>query len=221
MKFVQDELGFESVSKALTLSELNEINAAFYSLMQRNPFMKGFAKTIEAGKMDACAGFSRNPVTRGAGQFAYEPLFKFDRASLKSASKDCKRECTPDDNGIRYWTLKHDASGIVSHEFAHAIEYKMTMKRLGFAENETIGIQQVVEFNQAIGTASKEIIEKAFKRVGLEYAPENVMKHVSEYAKKNSRETLAEALSCEDDNNVACNAIKEVAKEMLIKEGLL
>lgn len=221
LEFAKSELGFESVSKALTLSELNDINAAFYGLMQRNPFMKGFVKTIKTGNMDACAYFSSNRVSKGAGNFAYEPLFKFNRTSLKSATKDCRTVCAPDDKGIRYWTLKHDASGIVAHEFAHAIEYKITMKRLGFAENETIGTQQVVAFNQAVGNVSKEIVEEAFKRVGIEYTPENVMKHVSKYGKKNSRETFAEALSCEDDANIICNEIKKVAQEVLIAEELI
>ncbi len=47
------------------------------------------------------------------------------------------------------------------------------------------------------------------------------MKHVSEYGNKNTRETLAEALSCEDESNALCNAIKDVTRETLEKEGLL
>ena len=180
-------------------------------------------QTIKTGKMEACAYFKRNRVSKGAGQFAYEPLFKFDRSSLKSAVKDCETLCKPQElyGSNPWWSQKHDASGIVAHKFAHAIEYKITMKRLGISEGKPLSIQQVVAFEQSIGSVSKEIVESAFKRAGIEYTEENVMKHVSVYGNKNTRETLAEALSCEDSNNVVCNAIKDVTRETLTAEGLI
>lgn len=121
--------------------------------------------------------------------------------NLASAAKDCEALCRKNDDGIAFWSLKHDASGIVAHEFAHAIEYKVAMKRLGFGLGDELDVLQVAKFHNARGSVSKEILEEAFKREGIEYNDANVMKHVSEYAKENSRETFAEALSCEDKEN--------------------
>lgn len=223
LEFARDELGFETVSRALTLSELNEINAAFYGLLQRNPFMKGYVKDIKTGKMDTCAHFAVRRIGTGPGKFSFETEFKFDRKSLASAVKDCEANCKPlaQFDGNVGWTLKHDASGIVAHEFAHAIEYKITMKRLGFEPGEELDILKVAQFNTSRGSVSKEIVEKAFERAGIEYTDDNVMKHVSVYGAKNTRETLAEALSCEDAGNVVCNEIKKVTQELLMSEGLI
>lgn len=223
LKFARDELGFEAVSEALTLSELNEVNAAFYELMQRNPFMKGYVRDIKTGKMGACAHFAVRRIEIGPGKFSFKTEFKFDRNSLTNAVNECNTNCKPSPQlgGNVGWTLKHDASGIVAHEFAHAIEYKVTMKRLGFDPGDELDILQVAEFHNARGSVSKEIIEKAFERAGIEYNDANVMKHVSVYGAKNTRETLAEALSCEDDSNIVCNEIKRATQELLRSEGLI
>lgn len=223
LKFARDELGFEAVSEALTLSELNEVNAAFYELMQRNPFMKGYVRDIKTGKMGACAHFAVRRIEIGPGKFSFKTEFKFDRNSLTNAVNECNTNCKPSPQlgGNVGWTLKHDASGIVAHEFAHAIEYKVTMKRLGFDPGDELDILQVAEFYNARGSVSKEIIKKAFERAGIEYNDANVMKHVSVYGAKNTRETLAEALSCEDGSNIVCNEIKRATQELLRSEGLI
>lgn len=223
LRFAKDELGFESVSKALTISELNEINAAFYNLMQRNPFMKGFVKTIKTGKMNACAEFTLSRVGKKNGGFIYESWFKFDRQSLAKAADNCRKWCQPLQrfNGNAYWSLKHDASGIVAHEFAHAIEYKVTMNRLGFTVGDIVDASVVQKFDTACSSVSREIIEEAFKRTGIDYNEANVMKHISVYGNKNTLESFAEAISCEDKNNLVCNEIKRVTKEILKKENLL
>lgn len=221
LRFAREELGFQAVSGSLTVGELNEINAALYKLIQENPFMKGFVRTIKTGKMHACACFTANRVNLGNGEFSYEPLFKFDRTSLASAAKDCRIFCAKDESEVAWWTQKHDASGIVAHEFAHAVEYRVTMHRLGFTAGDTLGLSQVAALNKARGSVSREIAEAAFRRVGIEYSDDNVARHISMYGTKNTLETLAEALSCEDRENAVCNAIKDITRELLEKEGLL
>lgn len=223
LDFANRELGFDSVSSSLTISELNELNEAFYRLIQANPFMRGFVRTIKTGKIDACAYFKAERVSKGSGKFAYEPVFKFDRTSLASASADCETLCKPSKvcGGNAWWSKKHDSGGIVAHEFTHAIECKVTMKRVGILERDVIGVQEIAAFNREYGTVSKEIVEEAFSRAGVDYNDANVMKHVSVYGNENTRETLAEALSCEDRGNAVCNAIKDVTRELLEKEGLL
>ena len=221
LQFAKKELGFDVVSASLTVAELNEINAAFYDLIQRNPFMKGFVRTVKTGKMHACAYFAANRVNLGNGVFTYDPLFKFDRASLASAAKDCRIFCAKDESGVAWWTQKHDASGIVAHEFAHAIEYRVTMKRLGFTAGDTLSLSQVASLNKSRGSVSKEIIEAAFSQLGIEYSSDNVARYVSKYGTKNTLETLAEALSCEDRENIVCSAIKDITQKLLKKEGLL
>lgn len=57
--------------------------------------------------------------------------------------------------------------------------------------------------------------------MGIEYNEANVQKHVSWYGSKNTRETLAEALSCEDKANIVCSAIREETLKLLRDEGLI
>lgn len=223
LAFAKDTLGFEKISSALTVAELNKLNAAFYSQMQDFPFMKGYVKTIQTGKMSACACFKIERETVGAGRYVHKPIFKFDRTSLKNAERDSKLMCQPLEqyDGASWWTKKEGADGLVAHEFAHAVEYKVTMKRLGFDAEDAVGISEVAALNKARGSVSSEIVKEAFERVGIKCTQDNVMKHVSAYGKENTLETLAEALSCEDSGNAVCNAIKEVTRELLKKEGLL
>ena len=117
-----------------------------------------------------------------------------------------------------WWTQKHDASGIVAHEFAHAIECRVTMKRLGFTAGDALSLSQVASLSKSRGSVSKEIIETAFGQLGIEYGSGNVARYVSRYGTKNTLETLAEALSCEDRENVVCSTIKDITKKLLRSE---
>lgn len=79
----------------------------------------------------------------------------------------------------------------------------------------------MASLNKSRGSVSKEIIEAAFSQLGIEYSSDNVARYVSKYGTKNTLETLAEALSCEDRENIVCSAIKDITQKLLKKEGLL
>lgn len=223
VKYAHDELGFEKLSSGFTLDELNAVNGAFTKYFDKFPFMKGVVKEIKTGKMHACAYYSSGETRTKTGQKTFVPVFKFDRASIRSVESDCKYCCDPVNfrSGYRWWSQKAGIDGIVMHEGVHAIEYKVLMHRSGFSENDVISPIDAFKFRQRRGEVSTEVVTEAFRRRGIAYTDENVKIHVSEYGSKNSLETLAEALSCEDESNDVCNEIKVVFNELLAKEGFL
>ena len=223
VKYAHDELGFEKLSSGFTLDELNAVNGAFTKYFDKFPFMKGVVKEIKTGKMHACAYYSSGETRTKTGQKTFVPVFKFDRASIRSVESDCKYCCDPVNfrSGYRWWSQKAGIDGIVMHEGVHAIEYKVLMHRSGFSENDVISPIDAFKFRQRRGEVSTEVVTEAFRRRGIAYTDENVKIHVSEYGSKNSLETLAEALSCEDESNDVCNEIKVVFNELLVKEGFL
>lgn len=223
VSYLRDEFGFEKVSTGLTIDELNEVARSFTVYFNKFPFMVGVVKEIKTGKMKAAAYYSSNETRTKSGQKVFNPVFKFDRASIRSASSDCAYCCDPSNfaSGYRWWSTKAGIDGIVMHEGAHAIEYKVLMKRAGFSEGDAISPVDAFKFRMRRGEVSKEVVEEAFKRCNIPYTDENVCKYISEYGSKNTLETLAEALSCEDNSNKVCNTIKDVFDELLQKEGFL
>lgn len=223
VSYLRDEFGFEKVSTGLTVDELNEIARSFTAYFNKFPFMVGVVKEIKTGKMKAAAYYSSNETRTKTGQKTFNPVFKFDRASIRSASSDCVYCCDPSNfaSGYRWWSTKSGIDGIVMHEGVHAIEYKVLMKRAGFSEGDVISPVDAFKFRMRRGEVSKEVVEEAFKRCNIPYTDENVCKYISEYGSKNTLETLAEALSCEDNSNKVCSTIKDVFDELLQKEGFL
>ena len=223
VSYLRDEFGFEKVSTGLTIDELNEVARSFTAYFNKFPFMVGVVKEIKTGKMKAAAYYSSNETRTKTGQKTFNPVFKFDRASIRSASSDCAYCCDPSNfaSGYRWWSTKSGIDGIVMHEGVHAVEYKVLMKRAGFSEGDVISPVDAFKFRMRRGEVSKEVVEEAFKRCNIPYTDENVCKHISEYGSKNTLETLAEALSCEDNSNKVCNTIKDVFDELLQKEGFL
>ena len=215
LEFASEELGFEKVPSSLKLDELNALNAGFTKVMNQFPFIKGHVKQIKSGKMKAVAYYDVNRVEKGAG-FVFEPVFKFNAAEMAGIEKAAETEVK-----YGFWSKKQGLDGIIMHEATHSIEYKIMMKRLGIVEGEQLTLTQIIGLGKMRGKVSEEIVTEAFKREGIEYTKENVEKRISKYAGVNSLETLAEAISCEDETNGLCNAIKAVLNETLEKEGLL
>lgn len=218
-----NQFGFETISTGFTIDELNEISHAFTEYFNKFPFMVGSIDTIKSGKMKACAYYSSGEERTKFGNKVFRPFYKFNRASIRSVESDCEYCCNSDNfkTGYRWWSTKKGIDGLVMHEGTHALEYKLLMQRCGIVEGEELSPVESFKFRQRRGEVSKEIVTAGFERCGIDYTDENICKYISEYGSKNTLETLAEALSCEDDANIVCNAIKEVLHEMLVSEGLL
>lgn len=217
------DLGFTDISSALTVDELNNLCKAFSGFYSEYPFMVGTVRTIKTGKTGAVAYYDAHEVKTALGQKMFSPLFKIDRADMATAATDAAFCCDPANfsSGYRWWSVKAGLDGIVKHEGTHAIEYKLLMRRMGFAEEEAISPLDAFKFWRRRGEVSEEIVKEAFSRCGIAYTRENVCSHISEYAWKSTLETLAEAVSCEDNTNQVCNTIKDVLHEVLVREGLM
>lgn len=213
-----DELGFERVSSALTLDELNALADCFTRLMNRYPWMRGVVRELKTGKMGACAYYDSNYDRKTQ---SFEPIFKFDRASMASVEDDTKYCTTPNKDGLLWWTPRENALfGLVHHEFTHAMEYKLEMTRYGFSEGDNVTYAKALRFyHTARGNVSTEIVTEGFRRAGIPYTRDNVERYVSVYGGTNSLETLAEAVACEDSDNAVCNAIQEVFEETIRGAG--
>lgn len=213
-----DNLGFRRVSTALTLNELNDLAECFTRLMNRYPWMRGVIRELKTGKMGACAYYDSNYDRKTQ---SFEPIFKFDRASIASIESDTEYATKPDRDGLLWWTPREDALfGLVHHEFTHAMEYKLEMTRRGISEGDNIGYIEALKFYRtARGRVSTEIVTEGFRRAGIPYTRDNVERYVSKYGGTNSLETLAEAVACEDSSNAVCNAIQEVFEETIRSVG--
>ena len=93
------------------------------------------------------------------------------------------------------------------------------MKRIGFDTHEHIDIRKALEFQRRYGEVSTEIIDEVSNSLGIDFSGDNISRLVSEYGATNSRETLAEANSCEDKEDIVCNAIRSAFNKKIKEAG--
>lgn len=209
--------GFKKVSPAFTLSELNQMGQAFTKVFARFPFLKGFDAEISARKLGggAIAAHSVKFAVNNGKSVAH-PSFKFDRGDSKAIERYTERCCkVSEKTGTRWWTQKQGFDGLVMHEATHAVEAYLKLKVNGITAGDPMSIAKRVEVMRNWREVSEEVCREAFSRLGIPYTSENVRKHISEYGATNSSEALAEAVSCEDETDEVCNAVKTVLNEKI------
>ena len=208
-------LGFKKVSGALTLDELNSIGKAFNKCFARYPFMKGFSSELNTGKMPGRAVAQNWTSMTGSriNGIVMDNGFKFGRKQMESIEGTCERLCEKDEDGVSWWSEKKGLAGLVMHEFAHAMDAKLTLRRIGVELRETVPYDKWDEFGKQ--TFALEVCVEAFVRLGIPYTKANISKHISGYGATDDAEALAEALSCEDPDNEVCNMIKTVMDEKI------
>lgn len=219
--FLKDNLGFSNVSPSFTLDELNQLASGFSQAFQQAPSMVGKISAIKAKSMQACASCVASTECVDPDVYRFNLHFDFDRKSMAESASDSQYCCNPEnfESGNRWWTQKDGVNGFIKHEFTHAIEARLTMLRLGFDVDDDVGYAEVLAYRTRYGEVSSEIVDEAFKSLGIERNGDNIARLVSEYGAKNSRETMAEANSCEDPEDSVCNAIRDVLNKKIKEAG--
>lgn len=207
--------GFKKVSGALTLDELNSIGEAFNRCFARYPFMKGFSSELNTGRTgtNTVAQNWTSMVGSVSKGIEFDNGYKFNRKAIGNMEQTCKYQCRKDADGVAWWTQKKGLAGLVMHEFAHAMDNKLTLKRMGIELGVRVDYGKWDEYKSA-GFA-REVCSEAFARLGIPYTKENIAKHISGYGSQRDVEALAEAVSCEDETNEVCNMVKTVLDEKI------
>lgn len=211
--------GFKKIGTALTLPELNQLGEAFTKAFARFPFMRGFASEIKTGRMGAAAYHAIQWSGSRARGVEFDAFYKFDRNNIASAERDAERLCEPSPvSGKPFWSKKSGLDGLVVHEMTHSVESYLTLRKMGITTGETVPADMADRFRFTYGDIADEVCREGFARAGVEYTDDNIGRYVSRYGASDAHECLAEAISCEDDSNAVCNAIKTVLSER-IKEA--
>ena len=132
-------------------------------------------------------------------------LLKLSSSIFKSLSleeiENFIAQCVEDN----VFSPKKGLYGVFKHEFGHFGEYIQTLKKYNYSK---------LEVNESIDAyeLTKEIKELALKNCNLENSSTVIISHLSDYANKSPAEFIAEAYSCDDNDNVLANEVKRLLK---------
>lgn len=208
-KYSIDNLGFNKVNfNGIDVNVANRINKTLMNSYEEYPLLKGFIKEIKVCKNGAPASAE---MTYKNGEL--KTLLKLSKVDLNNIDDidNMIKECVE----IKWWTPKESIDGIVKHELGHMIEYASTMKKYGmnFESTDNVLIGKVFEAIKN-GEFSKEIKKEALENIGLLDNKKVIIDNLSEYATKNTKEFLAEAISEKNPRELSQEVVK-ILKEKI------
>lgn len=212
IKVLKEDLGLEKVNvSGFDNDTLKEVAYAINDNIYEFPETKGVLKEVRTSnqkRSGAAASVTMTMTHESEEPFAFLTINKhilsdYERASEK-LSNSHKQNWFSSDKGVQ---------GLIKHEMGHVLEYHHYIEKSKGKYDFTTE-KGKVDFliNGKNDKSTTELVNQAFKNVGIEKNRENLEKYISKYGSTSDSETFAEAWSSTKDNKV----VKEIQK--LIKE---
>ena len=201
MEYAADKLSLSADDiSALSMERVTAILSSVRDLYREIPTLNGFIDDIVLTDMNEIA-----KATLRWSEGKPRVLLKLSKGIFKDMSLSEINTFIDDCVDSNTFSSKSGLYGVFKHEFGHFGEYKHTLKRYNYSEDDVRESLGKYEF-------AKEIKELALKKCNLINSDEVVRSYLSDYACQNPAEFIAEAYSCTDSNNVLANEVKRLLR---------
>lgn len=190
VQYAKDNLGFMRVSYGtkLGMDAINLINEEITNVQAKYPEVKGAVHEL---KTTTARGVYAQIRYSGLGGMTFEVGSNQFGGRLDMVKERYKRDV---ESGFH--PKGTEANSIIHHEYGHVLECISTKKSLGYGPSDTLRFEDnrpfVAEMRLSQQT-SGQWIQQAAKECNTTNI--GVMKRISRYAMKNTRETFAEAFA--------------------------